>query len=110
MGDTIPSQMRKYSYSTSGHIIVFMTIRKQDRSLALALDMCSVCQPKGYAQINSDQILCKYCKTPIPVSTVGVPGGCNPIPIAGAIVEAHALRIPKDTLLATYLKGIKYKR
>lgn len=110
LGDTIPSQMRKYSYSSEGNTIVFMTIRKADNALAIALDMCTVCQPKGYAQIDSFQILCKYCNTPIPVSTVGIPGGCNPIPITGYVIEDHLLRIPRDTLVEIYIKGMEGKR
>lgn len=110
MSDTIPSQMHKYSYSEPGMRIVFMTIRRPDKTLALALDMCNVCQPKGYAQLDSFRILCKYCNTPIPISTVGVPGGCNPIPIEDSVVEAHVLRIPRNTLVETYKKGMKGKR
>lgn len=110
MGDTIPSQMRKYSYYAHGRAIVFMTIKKPDRSLAIALDMCMICQPEGYAQIDSRMILCKYCKTPIPVTTVGAPGGCNPIPVTGVIKEEKALRIPRSRLIETYIKGMAGKR
>lgn len=110
MGDTIPSQMRKYSYSAEGKTIVFMVIKKQDGAITVALDMCLICQPRGYAQIDSLNLLCKYCKTPIPVSTVGVPGGCNPIPVQGAMVKEQKLRIPVEKLIKTYKYGMKGKR
>ncbi len=97
-------RMRKFVYSADGHAITFLVVRRPDGALAAALDLCEICQPKGYAQLGRGYVFCKYCKTPIPVSTVGQAGGCNPIPLPGAAIQGSALRIPRAALLEAWKK------
>ena len=75
-------------------------------SLAVALDLCEICQPKGYAQLGGRYVFCKYCKTPIPVDAVGQPGGCNPIPLPSATVQGGVLRVPTAELRALHDRAI----
>jgi hypothetical protein len=103
-------RMRKFIYTADGRAVTFFVVRRGDGALVPALDLCEICQPKGYAQMGRDYVFCKYCKTPIPVGTVGQPGGCNPIPIPGAIVKGSLLLIPRDGLLAAWEKGMVDKR
>ena len=44
------------------------------------LDACAICKPDGYGQAEGT-VICYYCKTLIPLETVGKPGGCNPVPV-----------------------------
>lgn len=103
-------RMRKFIYMAGGRAVTFFVVRRGDGQLVPALDLCEICQPKGYAQMGRDYVFCKYCKTPIPVSTVGQPGGCNPIPIPGALVKGSLLLIPRDALVQTWEKGMVDKR
>ncbi len=57
-----------------------IAIHKPDGSYSVCLDACLVCPPDGYARFGTD-LFCLYCGTPIPLGTVGQPGGCNPIPL-----------------------------
>jgi hypothetical protein len=103
-------RMRKFVYTADGRAVTFFVVRRGDGVLTAALDLCDICQPKGYAQLGRDYVFCKYCKTPIPVGTVGQPGGCNPIPIPAAQVKGSLLVIPRDALVATWEKGMADKR
>jgi uncharacterized membrane protein len=69
-----------YSFK-KGEEVRVIAIRKPDGSMAVCLDVCLICPPDGYAQLESD-LFCLYCGTPIPVNTVGEPGGCNPVPLS----------------------------
>ena len=113
LGDPLKSadeRMRKWVYSAAGRAVTFFTIRRPDGTLAAALDVCDICQPKGYAQMGTGYVFCKYCKTPIPSATVGQPGGCNPIPIPDAVVEGAVLVIPRDKLVAAWTKRMESER
>jgi uncharacterized membrane protein len=103
-------RMRKWVHAAGGRAITFFTVRRPDGSLVAALDLCEICQPKGYAQMGPGYVFCKYCKAPIPVDTVGQPGGCNPVPIPGAIVRGAALLVPRDRLVAAWEKAMADKR
>lgn len=103
-------RMRKWVYSASGRAVVFFTVRRPDGSLAAALDLCEICQPKGYAQMGAGYVFCKYCKTPIPSVTVGQPGGCNPIPIPDAVLSGSVLLVPRDALVAAWERGMAATR
>jgi hypothetical protein len=96
------TRMRKWAYAAAGRAITFFTIRRPDGSVAAALDVCDICQPKGYAQMGAGYVFCKYCKTPIPAQTVGQPGGCNPIPIPDAVVEGGTLVVPRAGLVGAW--------
>lgn len=69
-----------YSFE-KGEEVRVIAIKKPDGSMAVCLDVCLICPPEGYAQLESD-LFCLYCGTPIPINTVGQPGGCNPVPLS----------------------------
>ncbi len=103
-------RMRKWIYAAGRHAVTFFTIRRPDGSLSAALDLCEICQPKGYAQMGAGYVFCKYCKTPIPTVTVGQPGGCNPIPIAGATLRGSVLLLPRDAVVRAWERAMTSKR
>ena len=100
-------RMRKYAWSYGGRVVTFFTVRRPDGSLVAALDLCEVCQPKGYAQLGRRYVFCKYCRTPIPVETVGVAGGCNPVPLPFARVRGAVLAIPAAELRARFERALE---
>ncbi|RME63138.1 MAG: DUF2318 domain-containing protein, partial [Nitrospirae bacterium] len=87
LGKLTDKKLHKFVYYEGKKEIVFLVILRPDGTFGVALDQCEICQPaewnkaaEGYAQ-RGDHIVCKYCMTPIPPSTVNNPGGCNPIPV-----------------------------
>ena len=77
--------------------IRFIVIRRPDGRLATGLDACQICGPQGYYQQGAN-VICKNCSAVIYVPSIGLPGGCNPIPVE-AHVEGSELVIPLSELL-----------
>jgi uncharacterized membrane protein len=61
----------------------FIVLRAGDR-LATAIDACAICGPSGYYQ-NGPNIFCKNCSAAIYSPTIGLTGGCNPIPLSSRV-------------------------
>ena len=70
----------------------FIVIRHPDGHLAAALDACRICGPLGYYQ-DGQNVICRNCSAAIYIPSIGLPGGCNPIPLASS-VEDDELVIP----------------
>jgi len=81
-----------------GQAIRLLIVKKPDGKLATCLDACEICPPEGYGQ-RAGHVVCIYCMTPIPIDTLGMSGGCNPIPIAASITEADIRIRTEDILL-----------
>jgi len=79
-GDISDGKMRKYLVSYNGESYRLIVMMRPDGEVVAVLDACEVCPPRGYMQ-RADHVICKYCNTPIPVQSLGQPGGCNPIPL-----------------------------
>lgn len=58
----------------------FFVLMTPGGKLTVDLDACAICKPDGYGQTEG-MVICYYCKTLIPLDTVGKPGGCNPVPV-----------------------------
>jgi hypothetical protein len=90
-------RLHTFSLIHEGEEIRILIMKKTDNSLSVCLDACEICPPEGYGQ-REDQAICIYCGTPIHVDTLGVPGGCNPIPLTAQIDDTF-IRIAFDEIL-----------
>ena len=91
--DVMDGSLHKFSFVHGDEIIRILVIKRPDGTLSVCLDACEICPPEGYAQRPKEgDLICIYCKTPIPLMTVGSPGGCNPIPLK-ALVGAKEIMI-----------------
>lgn len=77
--DLRDGKLHKFSYSQGSTLVRFFVLDRGD-AVVVALDACAICAPDGYGQ-GEGAVLCYYCKTLIPLETVGRPGGCNPVPV-----------------------------
>jgi hypothetical protein len=82
--DLADGRLHKFALSLGGETVRLLVIRKPGGKLAVCLDACEVCPPEGYGQ-DGDHVTCVYCMTPIPIDTLGRPGGCNPVPVPAEI-------------------------
>lgn len=73
-------KLHKFSIDIDDVKTRLLVIKRPNGSLAVCLDACEICPPEGYGQ-RQDHVVCIYCNTPIPIKTLGEPGGCNPIPL-----------------------------
>ena len=73
-------KIHKHVVDVDGVPVRFFLLKRKDGSLASAFDVCYICPPKGYFQ-DGEHLICKNCNAPINIASVGMTGGCNPIPL-----------------------------
>jgi high-affinity iron transporter len=69
-----------YQATENGVEVRFWLYQKPDGKIATVLDACEICGSVGFYQGTSG-VVCKNCAAPINPQSVGMPGGCNPIPL-----------------------------
>jgi uncharacterized membrane protein len=62
----------------------FWLYQKPDGSVATVFDACEICGPVGFYK-TSNGVVCKNCAAPINPQSVGMPGGCNPVPLKASV-------------------------
>jgi FTR1 family protein len=96
--------LHRFVVEDQGVHVRFIVVAKPDRSLAVAFDACAICGIQGYYQ-NGHEVICRNCGSDIVISSIGTPGGCNPIPL-----QNH---VDGDTLVidaAAFDPGVKVFR
>jgi len=78
--DLQDGKLHKYLFKSGGREARFFVLMTPGGKLSVDLDACAICKPDGYGQAEGT-VICYYCKTLIPLDTVGKPGGCNPVPV-----------------------------
>ena len=89
--------LHRFSYSAGDATARFIVVRVGTR-IATALDACEICGSQGYYQ-KGPEIFCKNCSAAIYGPTIGVTGGCNPVPLPSE-VSGSELQIRAADLLA----------
>jgi high-affinity iron transporter len=88
--------LHRYELQDDGVSVRFIVIQKPDHTLATAFDACQICGTQGFYQ-KGPQVICRNCGSEIVLSSIGTPGGCNPIPLkshidgATLVIDAAAL-------------------
>ena len=90
-----PGQLNLYFYQGAEVNVTFMVIKRDEADIAVALNACGICPPRGYHQEGS-VLICDNCNAPINVETVGMPGGCNPIPLSASLAGVEVLIAAAD--------------
>lgn len=103
--DLADGKLHKFLYREGQSTVRFFVLMKGDGHLAVALDACAICQPEGYGQAEG-AVVCYYCKTLIPLETVGMPGGCNPVPVR-AVETPDGVRIAGSLLVNTWNDNVQ---
>ncbi len=73
-------KIHKHVVDVEGVPVRFFLLKRKDGSLASAFDVCYICPARGYAQ-EGDHLFCMNCDAPINEASLGMTGGCNPIPL-----------------------------
>jgi uncharacterized membrane protein len=76
----------------------YIVVKKNETAYGVGLDACDVCGPTGYYE-RKGQIVCILCDVVMNKSTIGLPGGCNPVPLPFR-VEGGNMIIGTDDLAA----------
>ena len=77
----------------------WIVIRKPaSAAYGVGLDACDVCGSAGYYQ-RGDSVVCKRCDVVMNTNTIGLAGGCNPIPLEFRVSGGYIV-IPMEALIA----------
>lgn len=98
--DLMDGKLHKFLYQQGGKTARFFVLLAPSGKLTVDLDACAICKPDGYGQAEGT-VLCYYCKTLIPLETVGKPGGCNPVPVE-FIEKDDGIHLSGVTLINTW--------
>ena len=66
--------------------IRFFLYQKPDGKIATLFDACEICGAVGFYK-GAQGVICKNCAAPINPQSVGMPGGCNPIPLKAEVTS-----------------------
>jgi FTR1 family protein len=76
--------LHRYQANENGVEVRFWLYQKPDGKIASVLDACEICGAVGFYK-RQNSVICKNCAAPINPQSVGMPGGCNPIPLAAEL-------------------------
>ncbi|GAB7025265.1 DUF2318 domain-containing protein [Geotalea toluenoxydans] len=102
--DLKDGKLHKYIFLQGAKKVRFFVLYRSDE-LTVVLDACSICQPEGYGQ-SEGTVICYYCKTLIPLETVGKPGGCNPVPVSFT-ADAGGVHLSAVSLINTWNEQVQ---
>lgn len=77
-------QLHRYAANEGGVEVRFWLYQKPDGKIATLLDACEICGAVGFYK-GAQGVICKNCAAPINPQSVGMPGGCNPIPLKAQV-------------------------
>ncbi len=72
--------LHRFAARENGVEVRFWLYRKPDGKVATVFDACEICGPVGFYK-GPNGVVCKNCAAPINGQSVGMTGGCNPIPL-----------------------------
>ena len=90
--------LHRFGARENGTEVRFWLYQKPDGKIATVFDACEICGPVGFYK-GPNGVVCKNCAAPINGQSVGMAGGCNPIPLK-ASVTADAVIISEADVAA----------
>lgn len=91
-------KLHHYVINVDGINVRLIAIEDDSGVVHVALDACPICGTEGYYQ-NGRNVVCRNCSASIYIPTIGMHGGCNPIPILFHYDKGTAsLTVPENAL------------
>ena len=78
----------------------FWLYQKPDGKIATVFDACEICGPVGFYK-GPNGVVCKNCAAPINGQSVGMAGGCNPIPLKASVTPDAVIIAEADVAAGT---------
>ncbi len=78
--------LHRFSANENGTTVRFWLYQKPDGKVATVFDACEICGGIGFYK-GSNGVVCKNCAAPVNAQSVGMKGGCNPVPLDAEIVS-----------------------
>jgi FTR1 family protein len=80
LAQVMDGDLHRFSAQENGATVRFWLYQKPDGKIATVFDACEICGAVGFYK-GPTGVVCKNCAAPINPQSVGMPGGCNPIPL-----------------------------
>jgi len=77
-------ELHRFEANEGGVEVRFWLYQKPDGKIATLFDACEICGGVGFYK-SSHGVICKNCAAPINPQSVGMPGGCNPVPLKAQV-------------------------
>ncbi len=79
-------ELHRFEAKEGGIEVRFWLYQKPDGKIAVLFDACEICGGAGFYK-GSNGVICKNCASPINLQSVGMPGGCNPVPLKAQVTD-----------------------
>ncbi len=79
-------ELHRFAANEGGVEVRFWLYQKPDGKIATLFDACEICGPVGFYK-GANGVICKNCAAPINAQSLGMPGGCNPIPLKSQVTD-----------------------
>jgi high-affinity iron transporter len=79
-------ELHRFEAKEGGVEVRFWLYQKPDGKIATLFDACQICGGVGFYK-GSHGVICKNCAAPINPQSVGMAGGCNPIPLKAEVTD-----------------------
>jgi high-affinity iron transporter len=76
--------LHRFAANENGTIVRFWLYQKPDGKVATVFDACEICGGIGFYK-GTNGVVCKNCAAPVNSQSVGMKGGCNPVPLNAEI-------------------------
>lgn len=96
LAELADGDLHRYEFNGPSGTTRFFLIARPGQPPGVVLDACEICGPKGYSR-QAGNVICGNCGAAIYIPSIGLTGGCNPIPLEH-IVTAGEVRIPQEAL------------
>jgi high-affinity iron transporter len=92
----VEGQLNRLGLVVSNKLVRFLILKTTDGRVHTALDACNICGSFGYVR-QGKNLVCLNCGAEINPMTLGMGGGCNPIPLPSEVTN-NAVRIAVSEL------------
>jgi len=79
-------ELHRFEAKDGGTEVRFWLYQKPDGKIATLFDACEICGGAGFYK-GAHGVVCKNCASPINPQSVGMAGGCNPIPLKAQVTD-----------------------
>jgi high-affinity iron transporter len=76
--------LHRFAAQANGTTVRFWLYQRPDGKMATVLDACQICGAVGFYK-GPNGVVCKNCAAPINPQSVGMAGGCNPVPLKAEV-------------------------
>jgi uncharacterized membrane protein len=90
VGSLEEKKLHRYGLRSGDRTIRFLLWKNSDTDVRSAFDACEICTDWGYVQ-QGEHVICRNCTAEIVAATIGIEGGCNPIPLPSRIDSGHVV-------------------